>query len=82
MPKLLPEKMKFLEENEFVYHIKRKIYINPLIKKIISVEAIDDKPLEWLKECISKNNNKQWEFYFVDPPSEVIKKEIVEELER
>lgn len=64
------EKERILKEAGFHYHFERSLYFNRETRKIFSVEAIDDHPVEWLNACISEpSRGSEWQFYFNALPS-------------
>ena len=69
------EKEEMLRSAGFRYHFNRMAYINRKAKKIISVEALEDKSEESLREMIAEpNDSGDWRFYFTDgqqPPPAV-----------
>ncbi len=73
------EKEKLLKTHGFVFQFRREIYYNPRMKKIFSIEAIDDHDLGWLKRQINETHSG-WRFYFDDMPSNVVMNEILQEI--
>lgn len=75
-------KEEILKKEGFIYHFDREIYYNRPIKKIFTLEAIEDNSSGWLSNAISEENiANEWQFYFNEIPSEEIKNEILKELE-
>jgi hypothetical protein len=64
------EKEQMLRSAGFLYDFNRMAYINRQTKKVISVEALQDHPEEWLRDMIAQaNDSGDWRFYFNEPPS-------------
>jgi hypothetical protein len=70
-----------LKENGYRYNIHRMAYINRVTKKVFSVEAIEDHPVEWLRGRIAEGSTSDWQFYFTEPPSEAVVRDYVAELD-
>jgi len=65
------EKERILREAGYRYQFERSLYFNATSRKIFSVEAIDDHPVEWLMARIDEPNpGSDWKLYFNSPPSE------------
>jgi hypothetical protein len=77
----LSKKKDLLEKANYRYHFSRDIYYNRGVRKVFSLEAIEDNDSQWLSEKISAATvGDQWQFFFNDEPSEKIKAEILREL--
>lgn len=75
---MLPDKKAILNQYNFKYNFNREIYFNRSLKKIFSLEAIEDNNTQWLTNCIKTENvDDQWKFYFNAEPSDKIKEEIL-----
>jgi hypothetical protein len=73
------EKDRILESAGFFYDFNKDIYLNRESKKVFSVEAITDNPVEWLRTRImERNDTEDWIFYFNQPPDPDVRQEIIE----
>jgi hypothetical protein len=76
-----PEKDQILRSAGFRYHFDRMAYVNRKAKKVISVEAVEDRSEEWLKQWIAEaNDSGDWRFYFEQRPSDSVIQAFVAEL--
>ena len=80
----LRNKKEILEKANYRYHFMRSIYFNIKDKRVFSLEAIEDRDVDWLVNIInSTKNSDEWEIYFsTTPPSEQIRNEIIAELSK
>jgi hypothetical protein len=78
---VMTPKGELLDENGFRYNFYRMAYINRSTKKVFSIEAIEDHPIEWLSAKIAERSNDDWQFYFNDPPSPAVIRDYVAELD-
>jgi len=68
-----PEKDQMLRSAGFRYHFDRMAYVNRQAKKVVSVEAVEDRSVEWLRQMIAQaNETGDWRFYFEEPPSQSV----------
>jgi hypothetical protein len=75
------KKAKILEKAGFSYHFSRMIYINDEKRKVFSHEAIDDNPVNWLKEKINEASvPDDWQFYFSGTLNAEIKRDVLREI--
>ena len=77
------EKEEMLRSAGFRYYFQRMAYINRDSKKIVSIEAVEDKPEEWLRDMIAQSNpSGEWRFYFShgQQPSAEVKKAFLADL--
>jgi len=74
------EKEELLRRSEYRYNFHRMVYINRAAKKVFSVEAIEDHPVEWLAERIEENTSGEWRFYFNEAPSAAVVRDFLVEL--
>ncbi|MEA2240250.1 MAG: hypothetical protein QOC81_4974 [Thermoanaerobaculia bacterium] len=70
-----------LNENGYRYNIYRMAYINRTTKKVFSIEAIEEHPVEWLNAQMAERSNGDWQFYFTEPPSAAVVRDYVAELD-
>ncbi len=80
----LKHKKEILEKANYRYHFMRSIYFNFKDKRVVSLEAIEDRDVDWLANIINKKKETdEWEIYFsTTPPSEKIRNEIIAELSK
>jgi hypothetical protein len=77
----LANKKQILDDAGYRYDFDRSLYFNRKAKKAFSVEFIDDKAERELKKRIAqKNDGREWLFFFNNPPSETVKRELEESL--
>jgi hypothetical protein len=70
-------KKDVLKEAQYWYNFDRDIYYNRKARKAFSLEFVDDKPEEVIRQCIEENTNGDgWTFYFNSNPSEGVKREL------
>ncbi len=75
------EKDQILRSAGFRYNFDRMAYVDRKAKKVISIEAVEDHPEEWLKQVIAQTNDTgDWRFYFEEPPTESVRQAFVAEL--
>jgi hypothetical protein len=70
-----------LTKNGYRYNFYRMAYINRAAKKVFSIEAIEDNPVEWLTAKMAERSNGDWQFYFTEPPSQAVVRDFVAELD-
>ena len=67
-------KDQLLRAAGFRYNFDRMAYINRSDRKIVSVEAIADNSLDWLRSLIADaSNSHDWTFYFTMEPSPAVR---------
>jgi hypothetical protein len=76
---MMDPKEELLNRTGYSYNFNRMAYMNRMAKKVFSVEAVEDHPIEWLNDKIAEENNGNWRFYFNDEPSPAVKKVFLEE---
>lgn len=72
-------KIDLLKERRFRYHFDREIYYNRQLRKIFSLEIIEDQDEMWLKRRIDERHGS-WKFYFNEVPTTAIKDLIIREI--
>lgn len=78
----LTEKRKLLENAGFIYNFDRELYYNRNMKKVFSVEFVEDHNELELEQSIKECSNAQnWSFYFNTAPSSAVKHELISVLE-
>lgn len=74
-------KIDLLKEGRFRYHFDREVYYNPRLRKIFSLEAIEDHDERWLKRWIDEPR-ADWKFYFNKEPTPAIRQLIIREISK
>jgi hypothetical protein len=69
-------KQQILEGAGYRYSFDREVYFNRQAKKAFSVEFIEDKPEEELRRRIEEKAAREWQFFFNNPPSDAVKREL------
>jgi hypothetical protein len=59
---------------------KREIYYHMTQKKVISYRFLEEKAIESI-ENLMQPPSEEWQFYFIEPPSDGLKNEIIKEIE-
>jgi hypothetical protein len=73
----LAMKADLLEGRGYVYNFDRQIYVNRKTKKAFSVEYIEDHDVGHLEKCMDdETGGVEWRFYFNDPPSHAVQREL------
>jgi hypothetical protein len=79
---MLTRKRQILNQAGYRYDFDRSLYFNREAMKAFSVEFIDDKPAEELARRVAEENSgKKWRFFFNNPPSETVKRELEKALQ-
>jgi hypothetical protein len=72
-------KRNLLVQARYAYNFDRQIYVNREQKKIFSLDFVEDKATDELRKRIEENTNGDgWHFYFNDPPSMAVQKQLLE----
>lgn len=74
-------KIALLKDAGFRYHFDREIYYNPSLKKIFSLEAIEDHDEAWLEQGIEEPG-ATWKLYFNEEPSVAVRELIIREISK
>jgi hypothetical protein len=74
-------KGELLDKNGYRYNFDRMAYISRAAKKVFSIEAIEENPIEWLSARMAERGNGDWQFYFTQPPSQAVVRDFVAELD-
>jgi hypothetical protein len=82
--RVIDEKQQILDSEGYRYHFDRQLYFNRKAKKAFSVEFIEDRSEEEIKQRIQDNpSNKEWHFFFnAGEPSAAVRRELVNALEQ
>ena len=69
------KKKDILKEANYWYNFDRDIFYNREAKKAFSLEFVEDKPEEVLRQSIQESTDGSgWKFYFNSGPSEGVKR--------
>ena len=74
-------KLDLLKKAGFRYHFDREIYYNRKLRKVFSLEAIEDNDEAWVDRKI-REQRAGWQFHFTQVPKETIKESIIKEISR
>jgi hypothetical protein len=71
-------KEQILENAGYSYNFDRELYLNRKTKKAFSVRFVEDRSEEEIQSCIREDTNgdKEWHFFFIDPPSDTVKRQL------
>jgi hypothetical protein len=76
-----PEKDKLLRSAGFRYHFDRMAYVNSKAKKVVSVEFVEERGEDELKQVIAQASDPDdWRFYFTERPSAAVVQAFLAEL--
>jgi hypothetical protein len=77
------EKETLLENAGYRYHFDRMIYFNRDARKAFSLEFVDDHPIDEIHGLLgAPPAGDNWTFYFNEPPSENVQRELSDALEQ
>jgi hypothetical protein len=75
--KTLDIKQQILDEAGFSYNFDRQIYVNRKMKKIFSLEFVQDHDEHELDRCVHESTTgKEWRFYFNGKIPPAVRREI------
>lgn len=74
-------KGELLERNGYRYNFDRLVYINRAAKKVFSVAAIENNPVEWLSARMAEKNDGSWQLYFNEAPPPGVVRDFLAELD-
>jgi hypothetical protein len=75
-------KEQLLRESGYVYLFDRMAFVNTRVRKVFSLEAVEDNTEGWLRERIAEApNSPGWNFYFNEEPSDSVKRKFLENIE-
>jgi hypothetical protein len=82
--RVVDEKQQILDDAGYRYHFDRQLYFNRNAKKAFSVEFIDDRSEEEIKQRIQDHSSStEWRFFFNGgEPSTAVRRELVNVLEQ
>ena len=71
-------KAQILDDAGYAYSVEREIYVNRDVRKVFSVEFIEDRDEAELEAAISAPPPPagEWLFYFITEPSEAVKRDL------
>lgn len=74
----LATKEQILQDAGYTYNFDRELYLNRKAKKAFSVKFVEDRSEEEIQSCIREDTDrdKEWHFFFVDPPSDIVKRQL------
>jgi hypothetical protein len=73
----LATKEQILKNAGYSYSFERELYLNRKAKKAFSVEFVEDNSEEEIERRIQESiPDDEWDFFFVDPPSPAVKREL------
>ena len=76
------KKSQMLFAADYHYNFDRDLFVNRAAKKAFSLEFVDDKPEEEVRQGIEESTDgREWKFYFNEPPSERVKRLLEQDLE-
>lgn len=79
----LTEKEVLLENAGYKYHFDRMIYFNRGTRKAFSLEFVEDNPRQEIQRLVDEPPSQEgWVFYFNEPASENIKRQLAAALDR
>ena len=77
----LTEKEALLEASGYRYHFDRMIYFNPATRRALSLEFVEDHSIEEIRDLLNQQPAASgWTFYFNEPPSDRLRRELSEAL--
>jgi hypothetical protein len=77
----LTEKEALLEASGYRYHFDRMIYFNRAARRALSLEFVEDHSIEQIQDVINEQPAPNgWIFYFNEPPSDRVRRELSEAL--
>ena len=77
----LATKQNLLDAGGYVYNIDRQVYFNRSAKKIFSVDFLEQHEGPEIEQSINEMTvAREWRFYFNSPPSDSVKRQVVESL--
>lgn len=71
------KKERILESEGYKYNFDRQLYFNRQAKKAFSIEFIEDNPPDELERRIHEEPGQDWAFFFISPPSDAVKRELI-----
>lgn len=74
-------KAELLGNANYRYNFDREIYVNRGDRKVFSLEFVEDRDKDTLRQMIDEKNGAGWHFYFNSEPSPTIKQGLEQELE-
>ncbi len=79
----LTDKEALLENAGYRYHFDRMIYFNRGARKAFSLEFVEDHPRQEIQRILDEPSPEDgWTFYFNEPASENVRRELAAALRR
>ena len=78
----LTEKEELLESSGYRYHFVRMMYFNRTVRRVFSLEFVEDHSRTEIQSLLETPATNDWFFHFNVPPSDRVKLELDEELEK
>lgn len=78
----LTEKEDLLESSGYRYHFDRMIYFNRAVRRAFSLEFVEDRSRDEIAELVAMPTTNDWDFHFNSPPSDRVKRELAQALEK
>jgi hypothetical protein len=78
----LTEKEELLESSGYRYHFVRMMYFNRTVRRVFSLEFVEDHSRTEIQSLLETPPTHDWFFHFNVPPSDRVKLELAEELEK
>ncbi|MEW6355650.1 MAG: hypothetical protein AB1696_04940 [Planctomycetota bacterium] len=77
----ISEKVKLLREHGYRYYARRDLYVNSEVKKVFSLEWIEDNSIDQLRaSLLEQNSSGDWLFYFnAGDPSPYVRQTLISE---
>jgi hypothetical protein len=77
------DKETLLEGAGYRYHFDRMIYFNREVRKAFSHEFVEDHSIDEIQHSLNAPGAEDnWTFYFNEPPSEYVRRELSSALEQ
>lgn len=77
----LTKKEALLEASGYRYHFGREIYFNRTKRQALSLEFVEDHSLDEIRGLVDQQSAASgWDFYFNDPPSDRVKRDLADAL--
>ncbi len=76
-------KSDILENAGYRFNLDRRLYVNRKEKKAFSLLFLENHSPEEIEQCIlpATPNGGEWQFFFNDPPSPAVARQLVDLLE-
>jgi hypothetical protein len=78
----LTEKEELLESSGYRYHFDRMMYFNRATRRAFSLEFVEDHSQQEIQRLLETPPAGDWIFYFNTSPSDRVRRELAEALEK